>query len=101
MAIKTSTNKKQATTIRLEGNLGIAEAEALHVELHQALEHHGNIVLDGENLSQVDASIVQMLCAFIHDIKKDEISLTWKAVPESLKDTASMMGMTEKLYFHE
>jgi len=96
-----STKKKAASAqiITLAGNLGIAGAETLHSELNQALENHGDMVLDGENLAQVDASIVQLLFAFIRDAHKNEIPLTWNGIPESLQETSRIMGMTETLGF--
>jgi len=96
-----STKKKTAPvqTIQLEGNLGIAQAEALHEELNQTLTSHGEVVIDAENLAQVDASIVQLFDAFIRDAKKNSIPVKWKTVPEDLQQTAEMMGMAGGMGF--
>jgi len=89
----------QAHVIQLEGNLGIAQAESLHEELNQTLASHGEMVLDAENLAQVDASIVQLVHAFIRDAEKGAVPVKWKSVPEELRQTADMMGMAEGMGF--
>jgi len=96
-----STKKKTTPVqaIQLEGNLGIAQAESLHEELNQTLANHGEVVLDAENLAQVDASIVQLVHAFIRDAEKGAVPVKWKFVPEELKQTAGMMGMAGGMGF--
>lgn len=87
--------------IQLEGKLGIAQAESLHEKLNKALANHDDVVLDAESLTQVDASIVQLIHAFVRDAKREAVPVKWKGIPEELRQTADTMGMAGGMGFAE
>jgi len=99
---RTSSAKSKANqchVIQVEGDLGIAQAEALHRKFCDALENHGKVMIDAGGLARVDASTVQLMHAFIRDAEKNDISVQWKSVPEALQQTADMMGMANGMGF--
>ncbi len=99
---RTSSAKSKANqchVIQLEGDLGIAQAEALHRKFCGALENHHEVMIDAGDLARMDASTVQLMHAFIRDAGKNDISVKWKNVPEELKQTTKMMGMAGGMGF--
>jgi len=83
--------------IHLQGDVGIANAHALHEELNEALQQTSKITIQAKGLTHVDTAVVQLLYAFVRDAKKLDVDVQWNAVPESFLTTLSVLGLSEKM----
>jgi len=85
--------------IVLEGSLGIAEAEAMHQSLSRVLDAHVDVSIHSENLSRVDAAGAQLLYAFVKEAKKRALDVTWQSVSDTLRETATTLGLSAGMGF--
>lgn len=85
--------------IVLEGKLGIADVKALHLKLSEVLLAHVDICIQAENVSRVDAAVVQLLYGFIKELKSNAIVFQWQSVSESLREAAQTLGLSEGMCF--
>ena len=85
------------TSIVLDGDVGIANINTLHVQLQEALQTADKITVQASELSHVDTAAVQLLYAFVRDAKKVDVEVVWKGVPDSLHQTIAVLDLTEKM----
>jgi len=81
--------------IVLCGSLGMAEIDGMHESLIKLLHAHVDITIQSEDLSRVDAAGAQLLYAFVQGAKAQETPLTWTSVSDDLRQTASILGLSE------
>jgi len=87
----------EGTAILLEGDVGIANIQALHTQFTDALQRAAKVTIQAAELSHVDTSAVQLLLAFMRDAKKMDVEVQWQGAPESLKKTIAVLGLSEKM----
>lgn len=78
-------------------SLDISMVKNLSDELQSALSQDKPVVLDGEDVENADGAAMQLLFAFFHDAKAKGLELSWKEPSETLKRSASLLGMTDQL----
>ncbi len=84
-------------TVALPENLTIAHAEAVYANLEAFSQASQDVVLDAAAVASVDTAGLQILAAFIGDLKKGGINLSWTNPSAVLKETALILGMGELL----
>ncbi|MDX8398488.1 MAG: STAS domain-containing protein [Mariprofundaceae bacterium] len=95
-----SSNAKQGVqgmVVTFEGDLGIAQVADMHKRLVAVLQTASECSLDMSEVSHVDTASLQVLCAFVSDAKKLDVSWQWHGVPESVTKTANALGLSEAL----
>ena len=92
-ASKTESSQK----IELKPVMTIAEAQSLHEELQGYLDHGVNIELDANQVHMIDTAGLQLLLAFVRELKNQNRTLTWIGASPAFKETAALLGLTELL----
>jgi anti-anti-sigma factor len=80
-------------SLSLEGDLGIAQVEAMHQKLVETLERATEIEIDAGELRQVDTAGVQLLCTFVQQAGKSGVPLTWVALSEAIEKSVDQLGL--------
>ena len=69
-------------------------------ELHADLVHGlvaGAVVIDGAQVTRIDAAALQLLCAAAQAARRGGGALTWRAVPQPLLGAATALGLIDAL----
>jgi len=83
----------------LQGQLCIADAEAMHLRLSKLLHAQVDISINSEALSRVDAAGVQLLYALVKEAKKRAVAVVWLSVSPALQEAADTLGLTQGMGF--
>ncbi len=87
--------------IVLEGKLGIADVKNLHLKLSEVLLAQVDICIQAEDLNRVDGAVVQLLYAFIKQVKSNATVFQWLSVSESLREAAQTLGLSDGMCFEK
>lgn len=77
----------------LDGELEAANCLEIQSKLCKMLNKKGGIIIDGESVSSIDAVGVQLLCAFINDLKKQDRPILIENISQQMDDTALALGV--------
>jgi len=83
----------------LQGQLCIADAEAMHLRLSKLLHAQVDISINSEALSRVDAAGIQLLYALVKEAKKRAVAVVWLSVSPALQEAADTLGLTQGMGF--
>lgn len=75
----------------------IRNATALQTELADRLDDSGPVLIDGGGVERVDTATLQLLVAFIRDVRADGRSVDWKECSAALRRAASALGLESAL----
>lgn len=92
-------NVEVSGDVVLQGQLCIADAEAMHQRLSKVLHAHVDITIDSEALSRVDAAGIQLLYALVREAKKRAVAVVWLSVSPALQEAADTLGLTQGMGF--
>lgn len=86
-----------ALHLTLQSVLDIPLARGLQTELGEALQQGTPVVLDASQVERADASILQLLCAFVRAATERGVGYEWKQVSDALHRAARLTGLGETL----
>lgn len=89
--------KKQSNSIVLPENLSIAESVQYYQILIDRIEEGGDIELDADSLTRIDAAGIQVLFVIQRALSEAGNTLRWRAVSRQLTQSVALLGMTECL----
>lgn len=86
------------TVIELPDRLTIHHIENQFIDLKLAFQSAGdNIAIDASKIDNIDTSGLQSLLALIKDAQQHSKTVTWQNIPDTLKECASQIGLTDSL----
>lgn len=87
----------QPIAVDLPERLTIAQVESLHEKLEQVSNESQEVSLNGGAVVKADTAGLQVLYAFIQEIKKQGADITWSSSSDELKEAADLLGLRESL----
>jgi len=84
-------------SIKLDGVVNIAKADALHHELEDVIKNAAPIVIKAKTLQRIDTAVLQLLSSFFYSMSELELSVTWDGVSEELQAAAKLLGLEKSL----
>ena len=85
------------TVVDCGTSLDITLVKDFSETLKQSLAKGKPVVLNAANVENADGAAMQLLYAFFHDAKANDVALSWDAPSEALKRSASLLGMSTHL----
>lgn len=86
-----------AKTLKLDGVLNIARVEALHSEFEELENEGAPLVIDVNDVSRVDTSVLQLFVALFKSMSALELDVSWAGVSDEFKASATLLGVTGEL----
>jgi anti-anti-sigma regulatory factor len=87
----------QADAVRLPGELTIAQSGEFYQRFAELVEQGRDIVLDGSDVSRIDASFIQLLYQVQRALAETSHSLKWVNTSEAITRSVKLLGMDEQL----
>ena len=81
----------------LESSMVINKAGDFYQSLKKSLTGGKSIEIDASQVEIIDSAIMQLLFAFVLQLKEKDISYSWHKPSDNLLNKASILGLTEKL----
>lgn len=81
----------------LESSLVINNASDFYESLKELAAGEQTIEIDASKVEIIDSAILQLLFAFVLDLKEKDIPVSWHKPTENLLNKASILGLTEKI----
>jgi ABC-type transporter Mla MlaB component len=69
----------------------------LQAELAERLDESGTVEIDGTAVDRVDTAGLQLLAAFVRDLRYDGRGVEWIGCSEALKKAAHSLGLSAAL----
>ncbi|GMR17778.1 MAG: STAS domain-containing protein [Gammaproteobacteria bacterium] len=85
--------QKGQTRLQLAPVLDISEARNLHQSLGKAMKRKPPLVLDASQVERIDTAAIQILAAFCHSTRENNIEISWDKPSINLRRTAKSMGL--------
>lgn len=79
------------------GSPTIRTITAFQAELTQQFDDFGRVQIDGGTAERVDTAAVQLLAAFVRDLRADGRNVEWTACSPALLRAARMLGLAAAL----
>ncbi|HEY9199531.1 MAG TPA: STAS domain-containing protein [Gammaproteobacteria bacterium] len=86
-----------STVVVLGQMLDIAQAQTLKAELAQCLASGLAVRLDARRVERVDASVLQLLCAFMGAADTNNVSCVWNDVSPAMRTAVELTGLNHVL----
>lgn len=86
--------------IELDPVITISETQSLYKQLQAHLDRGGDVTLDARQVHMIDTAGLQLLLAFVLELKNENRSINWRGVSPAFKETAGLLGLTELLGIH-
>lgn len=83
--------------IKLDANLGIEQAAALHETLKQRVDDADLVQFDASELQRIHTAALQLFCLFCRDRRRAGHSVEFLRPSESLRNAAALLGATTLL----
>lgn len=83
--------------VTLGSNCTVKDAAALKQSLVAVLNSEAAVVLDVSSVERIDTAAIQLMCAFVRQRAADGHSVAWRGIPETLREAASLLGVSEFL----
>lgn len=90
-------HEQSSLSIALESVVTISEAESLHKKLQGYLDLGGDLSIDAGQVHMIDTAGLQLLLAFVVELKNQNRSVKWLNVSPAFKETAELLGLTAPL----
>lgn len=90
-------NKTSVASLRLYSRLAIKDVTEFKKTLHETLQTSNEITIDASHVEIVDTAALQLLLAFVKEVKKRSGSIKWEDVTESLRDAAHLLDIENEL----
>lgn len=82
----------------LDASITIADVAEYHGRLKTYVAQTGSLVVDGSNIEMIDGAGLQLLAAFTRELDKNDCSIQWDGVSDTLRRSAMQMGIDESLH---
>ena len=89
--------KKNISRLELEPSMVINKAGEFYGKLNNLAVNDKALEIDASKVEVIDSAILQLLYAFVLDLKEKSITVTWSKPSEGLMSKASMLGLAEQL----
>ena len=83
--------------IALEDSVDIAKVSALHASLVNATEGASAVEIDGGRVARIDAAGIQLLCAFVEQMRRAGLDVRWVGCSATLRQTAALLDVDKTL----
>ena len=83
--------------IELDPVITIAEAQSLHEQLQGYLDRGGDLSVDASGVHMVDTAGLQLLLAFVLELKNQNRAIIWRSYSPAFKETVELLGLAELL----
>ncbi|EIT68467.1 STAS domain-containing protein [Hydrocarboniphaga effusa] len=83
--------------IKLDANLGIEQAAALHETLRQRVDDAELVQFEASELQRIHTAALQLFCLFCRDRRRAGHSVEFLRPSESLRKAAALLGATTLL----
>jgi phospholipid transport system transporter-binding protein len=84
------------STLRL-GSTTIRNVTTFQAELAERLDESGPVQIDGSGVERVDTATLQLLVAFVRDVRADARAIDWIECSAALRRAASSLGLESAL----
>ena len=85
----TSSLRLESTTIR--------DVTALQGELAERLDESGPVQIDGSGVDRIDTATLQLLAAFVRDLRAEARAVEWIDCSPALRRAAGALGLESAL----
>jgi len=85
------------SVIVLPEELTIAQSGEYYQLLMNRIEEGGDVELDADPVSRIDASCIQLFFAVQQALAANGYTLRWNAMSHSCREAVALLGMTEQL----
>jgi ABC-type transporter Mla MlaB component len=75
----------------------IRTINALQTELAERLDESGNVQIDGTAVDRVDTAGLQLLAAFVRDMRAEQRAVEWVGCSDALRKAATALGLDAAL----
>jgi ABC-type transporter Mla MlaB component len=84
------------TPLRL-GSTTLRDVTAFQAELAQRLDDSGTVQIDASAVQRIDTGTLQLLAAFIRDLRADARHVEWTECSTALRRAAKSLGLASAL----
>jgi ABC-type transporter Mla MlaB component len=84
------------TPLRL-GSTTLRDVTALQAELAERLDDTGTVQIDASAVQRIDTATLQLLAAFVRDLRADARLVEWTECSAALLRAAHALGLTSAL----
>jgi len=84
------------TPLRL-GSTSLRDVTAFQAELAERLDDSGPVQIDASTVQRVDTATLQLLAAFVRDLRADARVVEWTGCSPALRRAAHSLGLTDAL----
>lgn len=71
----------------------IRTINSLQTELAERLDESGNVPIDGTAVDRIDTAGLQLLAAFIRDLRAEQRAVEWVGCSDALRKAATALGL--------
>lgn len=89
--------KKMLSRLELESSMVINKAGEFYEKLNSLDINDEMLEIEASKVEVIDSAILQLLYAFVLDLKEKSITVTWSKPSEGLMSKASMLGLAVQL----
>ena len=75
------------------GSTTIRNVTTFQSELAERLDESGAVQIDGGGVERIDTAILQLLAAFVRDVRADGRSIEWVECSAALRRAISSLGL--------
>ena len=88
---------RRSAAIKLDAEIGIEDAAALHQTLKQQVGEPGEVHLDAAEVQRIHTAALQLFCLFCHDRRSAGRETRWLKPSAALRSAAALLGATTLL----
>jgi phospholipid transport system transporter-binding protein len=90
------TSDSGSSPLRL-GSTTIRNITAFQAELAERLDESGSVQIDGSAVERVDTATLQLLAAFVRDLRAESRAVEWVDCSAALRRAAGSLGLESAL----
>jgi anti-anti-sigma regulatory factor len=79
------------------GSTTIRNVTAFQAELAERLDESGAVQIDGSGVERIDTATLQLLAAFVRDMRTDGRTVEWVECSAALRRAANSLGLESAL----
>jgi len=79
------------------GSMSLRNVTAFQAELAERLDESGTVQIDASGVERIDTATLQLLAAFVRDLRADARLVEWTDCSAALRRAAQALGLTAAL----
>jgi ABC-type transporter Mla MlaB component len=79
------------------GSTSLRDVNAFQAVLAERLDDSGTVQIDASGVERIDTATLQLLAAFVRDLRGDARLVEWTACSAALRRAAHALGLTSAL----